>query len=101
MVVWVDEPDKPYGRMLMAHLISDDECELHRMADTIGVARRWHQGDHYDISKSKRSLAIRAGAVPVSNVELGRLTIALRRAGAMPSKNGRSIDRATIDEAGG
>jgi hypothetical protein len=36
------------------------------MARQIGVRRRWFQGDHYDICKSKRALAVKHGAVEVS-----------------------------------
>lgn len=60
-----------FGRMKMSHMIADTDDELHAMATRIGVARRWHQAppkhdSHYDISISKRALAIAAGAVPVS-----------------------------------
>jgi len=45
--------------------------ELHAMADKIGVSRRWYQGPpitrrpHYDISLSKRAVAIRLGALEI------------------------------------
>lgn len=69
MTVYVDDMCNyefgRYRRMKMSHMIADTEQELHLMADKIGVARRWHQGDHYDIAKSKRSLAIASGAVPI------------------------------------
>lgn len=52
----------------------------HMMADKIGVARKWHQGDHYDICQSKREIAIKHGAQELSRVELGRIAIAQRRA---------------------
>lgn len=70
MTVYVDDmatPVQPKHRpgrtYVMCHMIADTEAELHVMAARIGVARRWHQGDHYDIAKSKRALAIAAGAV--------------------------------------
>lgn len=69
MTVYVDDmylyPMGRYGRMKMSHMISDDEDELHIMADLIGVARKWHQGDHYDIAIEKRVLAVAYGAVEV------------------------------------
>lgn len=69
MSVYVDDMRAPYGRMVMCHMIADTADELHAMADRIGVARRWFQKSppasfpHYDIAKSKRDLAIGAGAV--------------------------------------
>ncbi len=69
-MIYVDEPNKRYGRMLMCHLFSADTEELHLMADRIGIKRKWFQDTkypHYDICKSKRSAAIDLGAVPVDN----------------------------------
>ena len=66
MTVYVDDMRAPYGRMIMCHMISDTEDELHTMAQWIGVARRWHQGNHYDICLIKRDMALRRGAVPVT-----------------------------------
>lgn len=66
MSVYVDASIHRYGRMLMCHLLADTPEELHAMADRIGVARRWYQHSastpHYDIAKSKRALAVAAGA---------------------------------------
>lgn len=69
MSVYVDSSLYGYGRMVMCHMIADTPEELHAMADRIGVARRWFQAPpkasfwHYDIAKSKRSLAVSAGAL--------------------------------------
>ncbi|OCC05087.1 hypothetical protein BA190_09230 [Labrys sp. WJW] len=69
MTVYVDDMHKvPLGqfrRMKMSHMIADTEEELHAMARKIGVARKWYQGDHYDIAMSKRALAVAAGAVEI------------------------------------
>lgn len=69
MPVYVDEAEWPYGRMVMCHMIADTLGELHAMAEKIGVARRWFQKNgrhpHYDICKSKRALAVEAGAIEV------------------------------------
>ena len=53
------------------------------MAQQLGLARRWcqHEGtneEHYDISLSKRALALRLGARAVSSRELVRLRQAKR-----------------------
>jgi hypothetical protein len=80
MTVYVDDMFAPYRGMKMSHMIADTEDELHAMADRIGVARRWYQGDHYDICQSKRQLAIQLGAIALNRMQLGRLAIAQRRA---------------------
>ena len=75
MSAYVDAPIYPFGRMLMCHLLADSEEELHQMADRIGVARRWFQDPgkkyrgvpHYDICRSKRALAVAAGAVELKD----------------------------------
>lgn len=66
--VTVDDAIYPYGRMMMCHMMSKDLDTLHAMADRIGISRRWFQNKkggtpHYDICKSKRALAIQAGAI--------------------------------------
>lgn len=72
MTVYVDAAIHGFGRMVMCHMFSPDVEELHRMADRIGVARKWFQDPrtmpkvswpHYDIAKSKRALAVSFGAV--------------------------------------
>ena len=69
MAVYVDDAEIKYGRMIMSHMLADTPGELHSMADEIGIQRKWYQGPdkastpHYDISLSKRALAIKAGAV--------------------------------------
>jgi hypothetical protein len=65
-----------FGRMKMSHLMADTKEELLSMVDTIGVQRRWIQyedtfKEHFDISKSKRELAIKAGAIPITLKEMG------------------------------
>jgi len=77
--VYVDDMRAPFGRMIMCHMVADTEDELHEMADTIGVARRWYQGDHYDIALSKRALAVKAGAIEFTGRELGRWLMERRK----------------------
>lgn len=79
MSVYVDNMRAPFGRMVMCHMVADNEDELHAMADSIGIARKWYQGDHYDICLSKRALAVRQGAVELSRRELARVVIRNRR----------------------
>lgn len=72
MSVYVDDPIFPYGRMKMCHMVADTREELTAMVDKIGVGV-WHiqkldePGEHYDICKSKRALAIKHGAIPVDS----------------------------------
>lgn len=74
MTVYVDQACHRYGRMIMCHMVADTHDELHRMADAIGVARRWFQNrgryHHYDICRSKRTLAVELGAVEVAGKEI-------------------------------
>lgn len=78
-------------RAVWSHLYCgpwDDISELHQLAARIGLRRDWFQGDpahpwpkqHYDVTKTKREAAIRAGAVPVTWHDTGEMIIkALRR----------------------
>ena len=84
MTVYVDDmhelPMGKFRRMKMSHMIADTEEELHAMADKIGVARRWYQGDHYDVCKSKRTIAVRHGAVEITLRELAQKSRELKLA---------------------
>lgn len=75
MAVYVDDYEADFGRMVMCHMIADTRDELLAMVDRIGVQRKWIQdpgtfAEHFDIAKSKRRLAVRAGAVEVEAREL-------------------------------
>lgn len=79
MTVYVDDMRARFARYVMCHMIADTEAELHAMADRIGVARKWYQGDHYDICLSKRASAVANGATEITWREAG-LMCANRRA---------------------
>lgn len=83
MTVYVDDMRAQFGRMVMCHMVADNETELHAMAARIGVRRRWYQGDHYDVALSKRALAVQAGAVEVSLRTLGAMVARRRRTGQL------------------
>ena len=75
MTVYVDDMRAPFGRMVMCHMAADTTEELVAMARRIGVDARWiqHEGtrlEHFDISLGKRALAVKAGAVEVTQREL-------------------------------
>lgn len=87
MTVYVDDMHKTrmgqYGRMKMCHMIADSREELLAMADKIGVQRRWLQKagtpqEHFDISMTKRALAVQNGAQEITMRELARITRARR-----------------------
>jgi hypothetical protein len=87
MAVYVDtmragfQPTHVKGRRyVMSHLFADTREELFAMTDKIGVLRKWFQRpdgpfappgmnaswEHFDITQSKKKLAIEAGAIEVS-----------------------------------
>lgn len=85
MAVYVDDmyknPVGEFGRMKMSHIIADSTKELLEMCDKIGVNKKWIQDagtnmEHFDIAMSKRELAIKAGAIPISMFDTGRMTMA-------------------------
>lgn len=94
MTVYVDnmkaefEPaHRPGRRYVMSHMIADSEEELHAMADRIGVARKWFQGDHYDITQSKKALAIAHGAKLIPMRRLAYMAVYRRMTGILPPEH--------------
>lgn len=84
MTVYVDTMRAPYRGMRMSHMVADSTAELLAMADRIGVARRWLQcagtyREHFDVCESMRAAALRAGAVEISERELGAMLVRRRR----------------------
>ena len=66
MAVYLDGARNHYGRMVMCHMIADTPSELHQMAADIGMKQRWYQPlsfPHYDVSLSRRKLAVEQGAI--------------------------------------
>ena len=94
MSVYVDEARYRYRRMIMCHMLADTPAELHAMADRIGVARRWYQRHastpHYDIAKSKRQLALAAGALELGRREVVEVIRRIREAVAAGTTEGRA-----------
>lgn len=71
MAVYVDGMQAKFGRMVMCHMVADSTEELLEMVDKIGVQRRWIQyagtgREHFDISLTKKALAIKNGAIEAS-----------------------------------
>ena len=70
MTVYVDNMQAKYKRMKMSHMMADTLEELHAMALKIGMKREWFQEHkkypHYDVSISRRKLAVEHGAVELT-----------------------------------
>lgn len=100
MSVYVDDVQHAFGRMKMCHLWADTEEELLAMVDLIGVDRKWIQGHptlsfgkhkeaswvHFDISLSKKALAIQNGAILTDKYGPVVHTTMLRMAWAIENK---------------
>jgi len=77
-MVYVDNMQATFGRMLMCHMIADTHDELITMVETIGVKPKWIQqagthGEHFDICQTKRAKAVAAGAIEISLRDLAWL----------------------------
>lgn len=79
MTVFIDDMFAQFRQMSMCHMIADTADELHAMAATLGIRRQWHQGDHYDVSKGKRDIALRSGAKAITWRECALMTVLRRR----------------------
>lgn len=71
MPVYVDNMRAKFRGMIMCHMIADTIEELHGMADLLGLQRKWFQGDHYDISLTKRADALAYGAKAITWKQCG------------------------------
>jgi len=79
MPVYVDDLNHYSGKGWWCHMAVEtdgDLQELHAFAKKIGLKRAWFQEHiripHYDLVRSKRSLALEWGAIAVSNKEMFR-----------------------------
>ena len=64
----------------------DDPEELHRFARSIGMYPGWYQAKpwpkgHYDVTETRRRLAVARGAIPVTWQEMGEMLADARRRG--------------------
>jgi len=78
MSVYVDDFRARFGRMQMCHMAADTTEELLAMATKIGVAHRWLQKkgtskEHFDVCLSKRTEAIKNGAIEMTSREIVEL----------------------------
>lgn len=73
MPVYIDDARNRFGRMVMCHMLADTLEELHAMAEAIGMKRAWFQPKsfpHYDVSVSRRKVAVELGAVEMTQREI-------------------------------
>ena len=74
MTVYVDDFNVPFHNMIMCHMIADTVEELNDMARKIDIWQGWLQGPakfpHYDVTLSKKKLAIKHGAKAITSREL-------------------------------
>lgn len=92
MAVYVDDmyryPMGGLGRMKMSHLLADSDSELLAFARSIGLNPQWHQSpgtakSHFDVSMSRRRLAIDSGAQPITLRQAGEKVAYRRRHGVL------------------
>lgn len=77
MTIYVGPPLWPYRGQLYCHMSSDESLdELHTFAQSVGLKREWFQRhrlvDHYDCGPKIRSIALKKGAISVSDKEIIR-----------------------------
>jgi len=82
-MVYVDNMKAKYGRMIMCHMLADTTEELLKMADRIGVKRKWIQKpgthlEHFDICLQMRSKAVEYGAKEITWRQAGQMIMQRR-----------------------
>ncbi|BBX87981.1 DUF4031 domain-containing protein [Mycolicibacterium aubagnense] len=88
MTVYIDDMQRlaRVGRLQArwSHLMADTDDELHAFAAQLGLRRAWHQKpgtaiSHYDVTETKRQLALRLGAVPIGYMSRESMDLIRRR----------------------
>lgn len=91
MAVYVDDMQSRarVGRLdaVWSHLQADTTAELHAFAARLGLRRGWVQHadkptEHYDLTDSKRQLALRLGAVPITYMGADSMDLLRRKTAA-------------------
>lgn len=90
-MVYIDDYNAKYRRMIMCHMIADSTEELLQMVDKIGVQRKWIQNagtwqEHFDICLDKKKKAISLGAKAITKRELSMMRGQRRNVMASVSK---------------
>ena len=66
MMTCIRNRNWPYKEV--CHLVANTRRELHVFAQSIGLKRTWFQNKtmpHYDLTRNKRRLAVRQGAIEI------------------------------------
>ena len=85
MSVYVDDMKAHHRQMVMCHMLADTDKELRKMAQKIGVPLTWHQGDHFDICLSKKAMAIKSGAIQITQRQAAAMNCRRRHTGSLGS----------------
>lgn len=96
-MVYIDNMNAPFGRMIMCHMVADTTQELLEMADKIGVARKWIQdageySEHFDVSLGAKKKALALGAKEITMKEFARICNLRPNAPAFMKKMQEEID---------
>lgn len=106
MTVYVDDMRMPakVGRIeaRWSHLMADTDEELHAFAARIGLQRRWAQypgtwKSHYDVTDSKRTLAIATGAVEIGYASAESIALMRRKREQQPQPGQLSLPLNAIE----
>ena len=89
MSVYIDKASNCRGNMIMSHMMADSDAELDAFAARLGLQPSWRHNDHYDVSRSKRAMAIKLGVVEVPTCELVAMRKS-RREGRAAADKGRT-----------
>ena len=103
MTVYVDQlPSRGWGKWDGgAHMLTSDLAELHAIAERIGLKRAWFQDRtfaHYDLTASKRTLALAAGAIPIELGEIPDDVLMRCKDGTYERRCDRKARRATRED---
>lgn len=69
-MVYVDDHRQRWRGMIMSHMFADTDAELMEFARRIGLKPEWKHREHFDISESKRDMALEFGATPITYREM-------------------------------
>lgn len=75
-MLYVDEirvSGPPWRYRGSCHLMADADEELEAFACELKLRHDWRHGDHYDLTRHKRTQAVKLGAVEVTAREMVRI----------------------------
>lgn len=72
-MVYVDDHRVRWRGMIMSHLFADTDAELMEFARRLGLKPEYKHNEHFDVSETKRDLALELGAKPISYREMAMM----------------------------